>query len=72
MLEADAAYRRSLAISPNVADTYLQLGHLQKVQGDIAEAAESYAAALRPRPWWSTRRRSCAPSAVTKDRKNTR
>jgi O-antigen biosynthesis protein len=44
---AEAAYRRALEISPYVADTHLQRGHLQKVQGNIADAAESYAEALR-------------------------
>ena len=30
-----------------MADTHLQLGHLQKVKGDLVAAVESYAAALR-------------------------
>jgi hypothetical protein len=30
-----------------VADAHLQLGHLQKVKGDLVAAVESYAAALR-------------------------
>ncbi len=43
---SEDAYRRSLALADNVADTHLQLGHVLKLRGRTLEAAESYFRAL--------------------------
>ena len=42
--------RRALSLDPHVADTYIQLGHVLKLQGKIEEAQASYlrAVALDP------------------------
>jgi predicted TPR repeat methyltransferase len=42
----EKAYRRSLELAYNVADTHLQLGHVLKLQGRIPEAAQAYFKAL--------------------------
>jgi O-antigen biosynthesis protein len=42
LAEAELAYRRALALDPRVADTYLQLGHVLKLQGKIEEARAAY------------------------------
>lgn len=47
---AEAAYRRAIALEPENADTYLQLGHVVKIQGRRSEAIENYAAALLHNP----------------------
>jgi Tfp pilus assembly protein PilF len=39
---AEAAYRRSLSLSPDTADTHLQLGHVLKLQARMDEAAAAY------------------------------
>ena len=41
------AYRRALELAPEVADTHLQIGHLQKKMGKIDLALASFADALR-------------------------
>jgi cytochrome c-type biogenesis protein CcmH/NrfG len=41
-VEAEAAYRRSIALDPDHADAHLQLGHLLRIQGRIEEAASAY------------------------------
>jgi tetratricopeptide (TPR) repeat protein len=48
---AAAAYRESLRLDPEHADTHLQLGHALKLQGEVEAAAAAYlsAAALDPR-----------------------
>jgi O-antigen biosynthesis protein len=42
LVQAERAYRRALALDPRVADTYLQLGHVLKLQGKIEEAGAAY------------------------------
>jgi GT2 family glycosyltransferase len=42
LAQAEIAYRRALALDPVVADTYLQLGHILKLQGKSDEAEASY------------------------------
>jgi Tfp pilus assembly protein PilF len=39
---AEMAYRRSLSLSPDTADTHLHLGHVLKLQGRMDEAATAY------------------------------
>jgi GT2 family glycosyltransferase len=46
LAQAEAAYRRALSIDPSVADTHLQLGHIQKLQGKTEEAKAAYLRAL--------------------------
>lgn len=41
-----AAYTKALALGLNTSDTFLQLGHLYKVMGDLQSAAEHYFRAL--------------------------
>jgi hypothetical protein len=45
--EAETAYRQSLQLAPDVADTHLQLGYVLKLLGRRDEAAEAFARALR-------------------------
>ncbi|HEY7678321.1 MAG TPA: tetratricopeptide repeat protein, partial [Candidatus Methylomirabilis sp.] len=47
--KAEAAFRRALALRPDV-DTYLALGRLHSAEGRAAEAQEDYGAALRLAP----------------------
>jgi glycosyltransferase involved in cell wall biosynthesis len=42
LAKAETAYRRALALDPSVADTYLQLGHVLKLQDKTEEAKASY------------------------------
>jgi len=42
------AYRRALSLDPNVADSYLQLRHILKLQSKDAKAAYLRALALEP------------------------
>jgi GT2 family glycosyltransferase len=46
LAQAEAAYRRALSLDPSVADTHLQLGHIQKLQGKTEEAKAAYLRAL--------------------------
>jgi GT2 family glycosyltransferase/ADP-heptose:LPS heptosyltransferase/Tfp pilus assembly protein PilF len=50
LIQAETAYRRALSLDSGVADTYLQLGHLLKLQGRSEEAKACYlrASALEP------------------------
>jgi hypothetical protein len=42
LAQAEAAYRRALALDPGVADTHLQFGHVLKLQGKTEEAQAAY------------------------------
>jgi lipopolysaccharide biosynthesis protein len=42
LAQAETAYRRALALDAGVADTYLQLGHVLKLQGRHEEAKACY------------------------------
>src|SRR6266436_4376381 len=42
LAQAELAYRRGLSLDPGVADTYLQLGHVLKLQGKTEEAQAAY------------------------------
>ncbi len=44
--EAENAYRNSLELDAEVADTHLQLGHALKIQGRKIEASIAYLRAL--------------------------
>ena len=44
---AEAAYKQSLTLSPEVADTHLQLGHLCKLKRNFSGAIAAYREALR-------------------------
>lgn len=44
---AEQAYRRAIALAPEVADTHLQLGHVLKIQGYVGGATSAYLQALR-------------------------
>ena len=44
--EAETAYRNSLELDADVADTHLQLGHALKIQGKKIEAGIAYLRAL--------------------------
>jgi cytochrome c-type biogenesis protein CcmH/NrfG len=44
--KAEEAYRQSLRLDPNHADTYAQLGHVLTLQNRPAAAAEAYRCAL--------------------------
>ena len=44
---AEDAYRRSLELGPDVADTQLQLGHLYKKMGKFSDAIGAYREAVR-------------------------
>jgi len=46
VLEAENAYRKSIELDSNVADTHLQLGHALKIQGRKIEASAAYLRAL--------------------------
>ena len=52
LAEAAAAYRQILALRPDVAEGYKQLGNVLLIQGKLDEAAAQYerAAALKPEP----------------------
>jgi glycosyltransferase involved in cell wall biosynthesis/Tfp pilus assembly protein PilF/SAM-dependent methyltransferase len=50
VLEAESAYRKSMVLGPEIADTHLQLGHALKMQGKRNEAAVSYFRALALEP----------------------
>lgn len=45
-IEAEAQYRKALAVAPRNADTYLHLGHCLKLQGRIRDAARAYKVAF--------------------------
>src|SRR5206468_7638197 len=40
--QAESAYRQALSLDPHVADTYIQLGHILKLQGETDGAAACY------------------------------
>jgi GT2 family glycosyltransferase len=42
LAQAETAYRRALSLNPAVADTFLQLGHILKLQGKTEEAQAAY------------------------------
>jgi tetratricopeptide (TPR) repeat protein len=44
------AYRRALSLDPNVADSYLQLRHILKLQSKIEDAKAAYLRALALEP----------------------
>ena len=44
--KAEDAYRKSLELDGDVADTHLQLGHALKIQGRKIEASAAYLRAL--------------------------
>jgi ADP-heptose:LPS heptosyltransferase/GT2 family glycosyltransferase len=46
LAQAEAAYRAALSLDPGAADTYLQLGHVLKLQSKTAEAQGAYLGAL--------------------------
>ncbi|HEY3912234.1 MAG TPA: glycosyltransferase [Stellaceae bacterium] len=45
--EAEAAYKKSVALAPDVADTRLQLGHLYKKMRNFSDAIAAYREAAR-------------------------
>jgi glycosyltransferase involved in cell wall biosynthesis len=69
-LQAEAAYRRSLVLDPDLPDTHLQLGHVLKLQGRLDEAAIAYLQALILAPTFRHAARELAalgwtPSRIT-------
>lgn len=46
LLEAEAAYRRAIALSPDQPEIHLHLGHLLRLQGRPSDAADAYAQAM--------------------------
>ena len=46
LAQAEIAYRTALFLDPGIADTYLQLGHVLKLQGKTEEAQACYLHAL--------------------------
>ncbi|MDQ5851677.1 MAG: tetratricopeptide repeat protein [Chloroflexota bacterium] len=48
--EVEAQLKQSLALDPSFADTYVKLGNLYRVKGQLAQAAEQYAQAIQRRP----------------------
>src|SRR5215472_4742093 len=46
LVQAEAAYRTALSLDPGAADTYLQLGHVLKLQNKTEEAQGAYLRAL--------------------------
>jgi tetratricopeptide (TPR) repeat protein len=46
LAQAETAYRTALLLNPGIADTYLQLGHVLKLQSKTEEAQACYLHAL--------------------------
>jgi ADP-heptose:LPS heptosyltransferase len=62
--EAGKAYGNALATMPEDADLAVQIGHLRKLQGRYADAADSYRRALHLKPGWNVVERELAAIAA--------